>query len=162
METLKFSYNWNNKLNCESFTTLRLQNKKYFPGSRFQIVLQQGQSELSLGIAEVEEVYRVIPMQLTNLTCRQDTGYSKEETLRMMANMYKNVPGFNVATSAMHLVLLRKIKTETPVNRSPISKQEPQKFNGMKEICPNCDKPWTHLEVQCQRCDCCNWPENED
>ena len=156
METLIFSYNWNNKLNCESFTTIRLPNRKYVPGAQFKVILTQGKNLTDMGVAEVEEAFKVIPMHLTNLTCRQDTGYSKEETLRMISNMYKNVPGFNVATSIIYLVLLRKIKIETQGN------PEPSKFKDMFKACPNCQKAWTYIEVQSQSCDFCNWPDNND
>jgi len=39
-DTIKFSYNWNNKLENKAFTTIRIHNpKKYIAGKAFNIEL---------------------------------------------------------------------------------------------------------------------------
>lgn len=37
---IRFSYNWNNKLNCKAFTTIRLHSpERYFLGAKFNVYL---------------------------------------------------------------------------------------------------------------------------
>ena len=160
METLIFSYNWNNKLNCDSFTTIRLHNqKKYQPQATFKIQLKQKKEIMNIGIAKVQEVYPCRAHNLSEHACLLDTGYSKAETINIIKNMYKNMSGFNIDTTVLDLIVLKKIKQPTmsvPIRTAPIEKQK------LLEVCPHCDKPWNHLEVQSQHCDLCNYPENED
>lgn len=40
-ETLKFSQNWNNKLACRYYTTIRLNNTKYEAGKIYEVVIEK-------------------------------------------------------------------------------------------------------------------------
>ena len=59
MEKLEFSTNWNNKLDCKCFTTIRLYNpNKHFRGNQFEISLQnkfKGKATV-LGITKAESI----------------------------------------------------------------------------------------------------------
>lgn len=86
-ERLEFSYNWNGKLSCHAFTTLRLHNpKKYYSGARFEIF----QKELSHGVAEVRIVKTVKKSQISDFMSYIDTGYSRAECMGILSRMYQN------------------------------------------------------------------------
>jgi hypothetical protein len=88
METIRFSYNWNNKLTNAAFTTLRLHNPaKYQRGGRFRIECK-GQLR---GIAELKDVRTFKISALNEFITFLDTGYNVSETVKLMQTMYKNI-----------------------------------------------------------------------
>ena len=110
METIKFQCNWNKKLGCDYFTTLRLNNPgKYAAGNRHKVMLHEKGVWRDYGIAEVVSV-RVLRMhQLNEYICGLDTGYPVDETRNILYRMYKDkVKDINLADFA--LVLYRKEK----------------------------------------------------
>ena len=85
---LKFSYNWNNKLNCKAFTTIRLHSPhQYRVGKRFTIDLK-GEFK---GEAEIKAIRTIEGEQLNEFTCFIDTGYSRLETLEILRRMYGTI-----------------------------------------------------------------------
>jgi hypothetical protein len=87
METIKFSYNWNNKLTNAAFTTLRLHNPaKYQRGTRYRIECS-GQLR---GIAELKAVRTFKISALNEFVTFLDTGYNVPETVKLLQTMYKN------------------------------------------------------------------------
>jgi hypothetical protein len=88
LPVVKFSFNWNNKLNNHAFTTLRLHNPgKYLPGQRYQIELK-GQPT---GTAVLFEKRTVKMQDLNNFVCYLDTGYNRTETIGIFKRMYKGI-----------------------------------------------------------------------
>jgi len=154
MEELTFSYNWNNKLECNSFTTLRLHNPtRYYKGREFSIVLMNKKEKQFKFIAEIDDVYPCRFENLSEHACKLDTGYSKADTLKIINNMYKNIPGFNIDTQVFDLVMLRKLnRDKTPKNN----------FKQMLNTCPSCFCPWDHIQIQSQTCNACGYPETND
>jgi hypothetical protein len=87
METIRFSYNWNNKLTNAAFTTLRLHNPaKYKRSGRFRIECN-GQLR---GIAELKAVRTFKISALNEFVTFLDTGYNVPETVNLLQTMYKN------------------------------------------------------------------------
>jgi hypothetical protein len=87
METLRFSYNWNNKLTNKAFTSLRLHSPaKHQRGQRYRIECK-GQM---YGVAVLHEVRTVKVSALNDFVTYLDTGYNRAETLKMLQTMYKN------------------------------------------------------------------------
>ncbi len=89
---LHFSYNWNGKLNCQCFTTLRLYNaEKYKTGALFNIYLNnkpKGQARLiQMNYFNLKDVNEFV--------ARIDTGLSAKECQNMIRQMYKNCPTIN-------------------------------------------------------------------
>lgn len=102
MENLNFSYNWNNKLACPCFTTLRLRNdNKYFPGARFSISLHK---KLLIHEVEVIDVKHLYLLQINEFIARLDTGYSKTECVKLIKTMYKN-SAINWSTKQLSIIL---------------------------------------------------------
>lgn len=85
---IKFSFNWNNKLENKAFTTIRLHNpNKYKTGNVYEIEL----NETPKGTARLQEIRVLNLWQLNDFICYLDTGYNKEQTLNMLQRMYKNI-----------------------------------------------------------------------
>ena len=86
MDTISFSYNWNNKLQCKFFTTIRALNPfKYHVGVKHEVVLKGDW----LGIAEVVSVKAIYGRDINEYISGLDTGYSVDETLKILSRMYK-------------------------------------------------------------------------
>ncbi|GHT17534.1 hypothetical protein FACS1894189_3570 [Planctomycetales bacterium] len=87
MDTIDFSYNWNQKLHNNAFTTLRLHNAtKYQVGKKFEIRIKNE----FLGVAELVEKQTLLIEQLNSFITYLDTGYDKEKTTEIIKTMYKN------------------------------------------------------------------------
>lgn len=106
--TFEFHYNWNNKLDCKAFTTLRLYvQSKYIVGERRFIVLNQGKKKIDKGTAIVVKIKPLFLHQINEFIARIDTGYSKEECIDIIKKMYKN-KNINWEKQQLALILLVK------------------------------------------------------
>lgn len=104
MRAISFSYNWNKKLDCEAFTTIRLyQPEKYCIGEQYEIQLKK--QKLFEGV--IIDVKKFMLKDLSNFIAYLDTGYSKENCQSIIQTMYKQVD-FN--TQALSLILIHKVK----------------------------------------------------
>lgn len=92
MYSINFSYNWNNKLHCKAFTTLRLRNdSKYFTNNAYAITLTlKGKQPETLGTAICVAIKHIKISQLTEFIAHVDTGYSKAECESILKRMYAN------------------------------------------------------------------------
>lgn len=107
MNELRFSYNWNGKLNCNSFTTIRLKNdQKYFVGQELNVYL--GKS--LFGFYKIQSVKIIKLNQINDWIAYLDTGYDAEKTKNIVKEMYKNKPSINVETADFHYILLTRIQ----------------------------------------------------
>lgn len=98
MTDIPFSFNWNNKLQCNAFTTIRPQASKYKVGEKYNILLK---GKL-LGIAEIKEIKLVKFDQFNNFIAYIDTGYSLEEMKDILRKMYRE----NAETITYQFILL--------------------------------------------------------
>lgn len=84
---INFSTNWNNKLDCKAFTTLRLRNpNKYVIGKEYNILLN-GQLKKR---AIIEDMKTIHLSDINEFIARIDTGYSAHETKNIIQKMYAN------------------------------------------------------------------------
>lgn len=91
-EELTFSYNWNAKLGCRCFTTIRLHDENRFAvGAVFEIVLGKGKKRQPYGRAVVRAVRKFTINQLGPFQAMLDTGYSLEETKVILRRMYSHM-----------------------------------------------------------------------
>lgn len=101
MLLLPFSYNWNNKLDCKAFTTIRIYNPTvHIPGTKVDPIFKG----ISKGIGKIMEVK---PFHLANLNpyiSYLDTGYSVEECKGIILKMYPKVD-FNKKQLALILIV---------------------------------------------------------
>jgi hypothetical protein len=114
METLYFTYNWNHKLDCDNFTTIRLFNdKRYYVGARYEIILRQGSRQVNKGPAEIMAVKHILLAELDEFAARLDTGYSLLQTREIIKTIYKNYsPTVDWRCQLLSVSLFTKIKQD--------------------------------------------------
>lgn len=109
---LNFSNNWNNKLDCRCFTTIRSANDmKYQLGARKIIQLRNRKGELEKNYGEAEIVYirKLKANDITEPMARLDTGYSRKDTIGILHRMYKNKIA-DINNHTFVFIVLAKIK----------------------------------------------------
>lgn len=105
-DKLNFSYNWNNKLDCAVFTTLRLHNPKiYYAGALKSVYLK----DVYKKDVEIMAVKKMLLGSITEYTAGVDTGYSAQECQKLIKTMYKS-RNINWATQLLDFMLLKTIK----------------------------------------------------
>ena len=116
MERLDFSTNWNKKLDCDVFSTIRRWNPTvHFEGKEVDIYDNSVSPARYKGRAKYAIVSEFKLNQLKPAAAMLDTGYSLDETLNIIRTMYhKKVP--NVETQSFAYIILRKIKVEPKQN----------------------------------------------
>lgn len=82
---LEFSSNWNGKLQCQIFHTLR-RSSRFDVGDKAEVHL----NGKLLGVAECISKERYAnASSIPETICYLDTGYSKPETITILGRMYK-------------------------------------------------------------------------
>ena len=102
MENLDFTYNWNRKLDCDMYTTIRINQTKFYAGNQFNIRLKKADHHR----AEVVEVKTFALDKLNAFMAGIDTGYSVEECKQVIRRMY----GEKADSLVYVFVLLKKLK----------------------------------------------------
>ncbi|HMN89784.1 MAG TPA: hypothetical protein PKD70_11205 [Saprospiraceae bacterium] len=87
-KVLRFSYNWNKKLNCNCFTTLRLAGS-WQEGDTVSVVLKDGSIYKELGEAYIIGVKTFYCNSINEYIARLDTGYSAAKCKEIIRRMYK-------------------------------------------------------------------------
>jgi len=99
---IQFSYNWNNKLGCKSYTTIRLKSERYKIGNTYNIYLK-GLEQIEAKIINIKE-FKL--KDLNDYMAYLDTGYGVEETKLIIHRMYKNISEDQI----FYFILLSKTK----------------------------------------------------
>lgn len=99
---LNFDRNYNNKLRCKVFTSLRLPHPKLKLGARFEITL----GGYPKGTAKVIGVDHIRGGELSFLTAKIDTGFDVKETMLILKGNYKDRPCVNWNTQELTLLYL--------------------------------------------------------
>lgn len=99
---LNFDRNYNNKLRCRVFTTLRLPHPKLQVGAKFEVTL----GGYSKGKAKIIGVEDIRSGELTHLKAKLDTGFNVKETMQILKDSYKNRPTINWKTQDLVLLYL--------------------------------------------------------
>lgn len=104
---LDFKTNWNGKLNCKMFTTLRLHNpKKYYAGARLVVTLK-GERVKTVRVLAVR-IRRL--HELEDFECYLDTGGDAIYTRNIITGFYKNKPGFDVSSARFDIIMCETIE----------------------------------------------------
>ena len=113
LPNLDFTYNWNNKLWNNCFTTIRLENpEKYYVGKQFVCRLVHKQKERLPDVCqkvEIVDIKRLIVTDITDWIARLDTGYPKAEAQNLIRTMYK-FRVKNIETHPLYFILLQTFK----------------------------------------------------
>ena len=99
-----FSYNWNNKLQCSSFTSIRLANNKYKIGEKYGVRLK---GQFKLFFACVVDKKSLKLKDINEFIAHLDTGYSALECQSIIKKMYKNNRAINWETQELELILFK-------------------------------------------------------
>ena len=109
-DRLNFSYNWNNKLNCNVFSTIRRYNPSvHYVGKEVEVFENSTKPGINRGRAKYLIVTPFKLHQLKPAMAYLDTGYSLDETKIILRTMYKGkVPDIEQETFCY--CILEKIK----------------------------------------------------
>lgn len=109
--TIRFSHNWNNKLSCRCFTTIRLKSDKYQVGELYNISLKSGVVQ-NHGMARILEIRSIRSHQVNEFMARIDSGLPRNKLLDVLYTMYKE-KSIDWDTQELYFILLEK---EDPSN----------------------------------------------
>jgi hypothetical protein len=105
-----FNHNWNNKLDCNCFTSIRLNSNKFIINENYSCLLKSNKNvQINKGTVRLVAKYITYLDKLTDLTCYLNTGYSAEETKNIIRSMYKNTV-FDWNTQKINVLLFKKVK----------------------------------------------------
>ena len=114
MDITKFSVNYNKKINCDYFTTLRLANPyKYKVGVKHKIKLHERGVIRDYGTAEIIEVKTIRMHQLNTYICGLDMASTVDEAKTIIYTRYKNLVA-DVNLENFYLVLYKRVKPGDP------------------------------------------------
>jgi hypothetical protein len=105
VKEIRFSQNWNNKLNGEYFTTIRRYNpEKYAVGEVYHITMKTKTRWFTdFGNAVAVDVKKIMGRDFNEFICGLDTGYSVKDTKVIFRRMYGDIDVDNTAFSFMLL-----------------------------------------------------------
>ncbi|MFZ4402100.1 MAG: hypothetical protein ACOYO1_18870 [Bacteroidales bacterium] len=83
---LNFNTNWNNKLQCNYFTSIRLHNKNRFEGLKVMIQLKNE----CIHTETIVKIENCTLSQIGDRTAYLDTGYNRDGFVSIFHTMYKN------------------------------------------------------------------------
>ncbi len=105
MKQLTFYTNWNNKLGCNIFTTMRLESNKYTIGELYNLKLKG----VDIGVVEILDIKKFWLHDLKEWVALIDTGYNKDECIDLIKKMYSKY-NIDFTKTKMQLMLCKKIK----------------------------------------------------
>lgn len=106
-ERLEFEENYNNKLNCDCFTTIRLHHPVKNAIGAIKHVYLKG---VWKGDAKIMYAATIRLDQINRTMSKLDTGLLPEECRRLIKSLYKHRPGINWETQQLDYILLEYIK----------------------------------------------------
>lgn len=90
MIQIKYSTDWNNKLQCPVHSTFRLQNELLKKGVHVNEIFIKGKEEIFLGIAEIIEIYDMKFDDIPLCVALTDTGLDIRKFKGLIRTIYKN------------------------------------------------------------------------
>jgi hypothetical protein len=111
LPVIPFSKNWNNKLYCDVFSTIRIKNRKYSIGQNYDIILTDSGEAKKVCTAQIIHIEYYGLLQLPERICLLDTGYSRKDVQKILVNMYKKYGDPNTFTFAV--IYLKKIAADS-------------------------------------------------
>lgn len=104
MDKITFSSNWNKKLDCDFFTSIRLYNDlKYGPGRTLEVAFK----DKIIKTVQVVAMKRIMLAEINAFVAGLDTGYSPETCRGILTKMY---PSVDFLIQPLSLILFKTIK----------------------------------------------------
>lgn len=110
METVKFNKNWNEKLCCDHFTTIRLHSPKFHVGNILKTVCRMTRPDKK--VVEIEDMAMVVYVKEYRLNdipeevFWTDCGMCKRSAIDMIEKMYMRY-NINIHTAKWDVVVLK-------------------------------------------------------
>lgn len=118
MHKINFSKNWNNKLSCPFFTTIRPKDETYYKiGATYAIILQ---GEI-IFYAEICDLQHRWLRDLTELETRSDAALSKPEFLQFFRSTYQGK--FNENKQMVSIICLKQLRNQRDMARQATTSQ---------------------------------------
>ncbi len=112
MNNINFKTNWNKKLNCKCFTSIRLHNpQKCFISEVFAVIL----NNRVIGYAKLRQVKTIGINEITDYMAMLDTGYNAAKTREIIYQMYKH-KAINWKTQKLDYCLFEYENPQTEIN----------------------------------------------
>lgn len=109
-ERIEFSKNWNNKLLCDTFSTIRPAYKSYNIGEAFDIRIGTTHFCYARVLKSDNRTIKDIIAFGIHLT---DNGLNEKGFLSLMSNMYSKKPWWKNEDTEMKVIFLQKIQQLT-------------------------------------------------
>lgn len=88
MKQITYSKNWNNKLSCEAFATVRLYEPNQFElGEIYEIICD----DKLMGVAEIVALRELKLIELTDELAYLDAGCSADEMIAILRDIYVGI-----------------------------------------------------------------------
>lgn len=107
---LDYSHNWNNKLDSPIHTTIRLSGR-----IKVGDLVAEFLNRDFKGHVKVIDKRRVLLDTLNDWVAGLDTGYGRDETIKLVKTMYKN-KGVDFDTTPVFIYLLKKVEVQVGVS----------------------------------------------
>lgn len=114
LKSIHFSYNWNHKLNCQSFSTVRLWNEeKYQLLDLFEVTVKENAQhpKVSLGIARLQVINKFLLHKVTPGISFLDANLTVIDFQQLVKTMYKN-KGINFKEHPMCFLVFQYLKID--------------------------------------------------
>lgn len=129
MDTISFTHNWNQKLYCRSFSTVRVENPiKYRLNQEYRIFLKQtgNKPPIDKGIAVLKHIEYFNLFDVNPAICYLDANLNKDTFIKLVLTMYKN-SGIDFNTKRMSFLVLQFLTIKTPEVTTAAQRNEPAK-----------------------------------
>lgn len=109
---IKFQRNWNNKLSCNYFTTIRLPVEDYKIDNILRLMLHDNGVYREMGYAKVIEAKPIRSYQINDWMAFLDAGMSADKLREMLYFMYKDKVDDFEKTEFVYMILERMKNAE--------------------------------------------------
>lgn len=106
---IRFQRNWNNKLSCNYFTTIRLPRENYKVDNTLKLMLHENGIYRDMGYVRIIEVKPIRPYQINDWMAFLDAGMSADKLREMFYFMYKDKVDDFEKTELVYMIL-EKVK----------------------------------------------------
>ena len=111
-KSIKFQRNWNNKLSCNYFTTIRLPQENYKVDNTLKLLLHENGIFRDMGFVKVIEAKPIRAYQINDWMAYLDAGMSADKMREMLYYMYKDKVDDFEKTEFVYMILERMKNAE--------------------------------------------------
>lgn len=111
-KSIKFQRNWNNKLSCNFFTTIRLPRENYKVDNTLKLLLHEYGIFRDMGFVKVIEAKSIRAYQINDWMAFLDAGMSADKMREMLYFMYKDKVDDFEKTEFVYMILERMKNAE--------------------------------------------------